>query len=219
MDLVFDVSELNRATREMVELPGLFRQAKMSALRSTGWMIRGGLRSYVERSGEGAWPATHPVTRFYAKKYNTGKIGSIGWLVRKKNHEGPMVWLGKHARYRVTDTEAVIGFGKSHGAKEGKARRAMPGTIDYGFLMKAVGRAEEGEATPVTEKMRKFFGATRENPDGFFPLRRDTQTLETPRRPIFAPVMSRIRGKISPYFEDKFWYAVNRYREGVKEKI
>lgn len=218
MDFVFDASGLNKATREMMDLPGLFHRAMMSALRSTGWMIRGGLRNYVETSGEGGWPATHPVTRFYARKYNTGKVGAIGWLIRKKNHEGPMAWLGKHARYRVTDTEAIIGFGKSHGAKEGKARRAMPGTIDK-FLTGVVGRAEEGETTQVTKKMRRFFGATRENPSGFFPLRRDTQTLKTPRRPIFDPVMSRIKGNIAPHFEDKFWYAVSRYREGVREKI
>lgn len=217
MDLVFDLSGLNKATREVMELPGLFRRARMSALKSTGFMVRGELRGYVESDGEGAWPANHPVTRFYAKKYKTGKVGTLGWIARKKKNESPMFWLGKHSRYRVTDDQAVIGFGKSHGAKEGKMKRAMPATLDA-FLMNVVGRAEEGEVTQVTKKMRRLFGATRKNRNGFFPLRGDTKELETPKRPIFDPVMNRIRGNIAPHFEDAFWNAVSRYREGVKEK-
>jgi hypothetical protein len=86
-------------------------------------------------------------------------------------------------------------------------------------------RAEHGEITRVTDKMRRFFGSTRRNNKAgqvpgttFFPLKKGTTTLETQKRPVFEPVLTRIRAKIAPYYEDKFWYAVNRYRQGVKTK-
>jgi hypothetical protein len=213
MDLSIDTTQLNQATREVMDLPGLFDRARISAVKSTGWMIRKEMRAFIESGGAGTWEALHPVSRYYAKKYKTG---TSKWIRPSLQAKSPMFWLGKHARYRVTDDEAVIGFGRSS--------KGETGTLSP-FLMQVLKRAEHGEITQVTDKARRFFGATRRTNKagqvpgtGFFPIRKDTSSLSTPERPIFEPVLARIRERIAPYFEDKFWFAVNRYRQGVKTK-
>lgn len=211
MELIIDAKELTEATREVMGIPGLFNRARVSAMKSTGWMVRGEMRSFIESGGAGSWPELHPVSRFYAKKFKTG---SAAWVRPSSQAKGPMFWLGKHARYRVTDDMALIGFGRS-----GKSEK---GTISP-FLMQVLKRAEQGEKTTVTSKMRRFFGSTRKNNRtdqlagrSFFPIRKDTTVLETEKRPVFEPVLARIKARIAPYFEDKFWTAVNRYRQEMK---
>jgi len=220
MDLIIDKSGLSRAAGRVIALPGVFRRAKQSALKSTGWMIRGEMRDFIESAGDGTWPGRHPLSATFFKKY---KMGISRWG-RSKKTMGPMFWLGRFSRYRVTDDMAVIGFGKSHGSKASKAEREAPATINP-FLMSVLRRAEQGENTLVTKSMRRFFGATRKNNSKsqmagrtFFPLRASTKVLETPKRPIFGPVMARIQNQITPHFEDRFWLAVTRYREGAENK-
>jgi hypothetical protein len=180
-------------------------------------MIRFEMREFVESEGDGTWEELHPVTSKFFKKY---KMGTSQWG-RSRKSMGPMFWLGKFARYRVTDDEAVVGFGKSHGWKASKAEREAPATLSP-FLMSVLRRAEQGENTQVTKAMRRFFGATRMSNSTsqapgltFFPLRGDTKNLETPKRPIMGPVMERVRNRITPHFEDRFWKAVTRGREGI----
>lgn len=217
MDFDLDREGLSRAAKRVLNLPGVFRRATKSALKSTGWMIRFEMRDFVESEGDGTWEALHPVTSKFFKKY---KMGTSRWG-RSRKTLGPMFWLGKFARYRVTGDETVVGFGKSHGENAGKAERKAPATISP-FLMSVLRRAEAGENTRVTKAMRRFFGATRKTNGKsqaagrtFFPLRADTKTLETPKRPIMGPVMERVRSRIIPHFEDRFWKAVAREREGI----
>jgi hypothetical protein len=146
MDLSIDITQLNEATREVMEIPGLFNRARISAMKSTGWMIRTEMREFIESGGAGTWDALHPVSRYYAKKYKTG---SSNWIRPSLQAKGPMFWLGKHARYRVAGDEALIGFGRS--------AKGETGTISP-FLMQVLNRAEHGEITQVTDKMRRFFG-------------------------------------------------------------
>jgi hypothetical protein len=208
MKLDIDTSELSAATRECLELPELFKSARISALKSTAWMVRRELRDFIESGGDGTWPGLHPLSRFFAKKYNTG---TSKWTRRTGRINPPLYWLGKFSRYNVEDDVASAGFGRSN-------------VIDP-FLMAILRRAESGERTTVTPSMRRFFGATRRNnkngqdPGGtFFPIRHDTTVLETPKRPIFNPVMARVRSMIAPWFEEKFWRAVERKNMGVNNK-
>lgn len=211
MQFNVDTSGLTQAAQDMMALPGVFQRARLSALKSTGNMVREELRGHIESGGNGAWVGLRPVTRAYAKKY---KMGKAVWMSRRRS-TGPMHWLGKFTRYRVRADESIIGFGKSS--------KGAGGTINP-FLMNVLDRTEAGEITRVTPAMRRFFGATRRarsaNPgNGFFPIRKDTTELVTPKRPIFRPVMGRIESMILPHFEDKFWRAVTRYQQGVSNKI
>jgi len=220
MELSVDTKALSEATREVMGISELFKRAERSALKSVGFMVRGEMRDFVESGGGGSWAGLHPVSRSFSKKYKTG---ASKWF-RSKKATGPMHWLGKFSRYRVTDDASIIGFGKSHGSGASQSERESPATISP-FLMSVLRRSEQGESTAVTPAMRRFFGGTRFSNskaqaagDTFFPLRKDTKTLDTPKRPIFDPVMARVQGMITPHFEDKFWLAIERYRTGVKNK-
>lgn len=212
MELKIDTNQLSAATKEVMGLSELFKKAERSALESTGWMVSREMRAFVESSGGGAWASLHPMTSRFNKKYKTG---TSKWS-RSRKADGPMHWLGKFSRYSVDDDAAVIGFGKS--------REGEKGTIDP-FLMSVLRRAAEGEKTAVSASMRRFFGATRWSNskrqmagETFFPLRKGTTVLYTPKRPIFDPVMDRIQSMIMPWFEDKFWLAVERHKTGVNNK-
>jgi len=211
MKVSIDQKGLSEATRAVMELPGLFKRARASALKSTGWFVRGELRSYVEKGGEG-WPDLHPLTAAFRKKRGAaaGK-----WIKRRKGKESALYWLGKFARYRVdADRGAVqIDFGKS---KKGK-----PGAFDPG-LIGIVERAEEGERIRVTGAMRKFLAATRRKRpksqapgETYFPLKKSTRELVIPRRPIFDPVWRKVSAGIPGHFEEKFWAALERYEKGA----
>ena len=192
-------------------LPGLFRRARISAMKSMGWWIRGELKTYIYQGGEN-WPALHPLSAFFKKKQGA-KAGE--WQKRRKGRETALSWLAKFARYRVDDegTLLQIDFGKS---KKGK-----PGSFDPA-LVDIVKRAEEGEKVHVTEAMRKFLAATRRkrpktqiSGQTYFPLRKTTNTLTIPKRPIFDPVWQRINARVPGYFEEKFWAALQRYEKGT----
>ncbi len=206
---------LSEATQAVLALPGLFERARKSALKSTGWWIMSELRDYVERGGEG-WPGLHPLTLGFFKK----RGARFGWTQRRSGRRhGPLLWLGKFARYLVDDrgTSVQIDFGKS--------RKGQPGSVDPG-LAAIARRAERGERIPVTERMRRLWGATRGAGRGkrgipgrtYFPLSRHTTVIEIPKRPIFGPVFRRIQPQIAARFDDRFWAAYRRYESEKKGK-
>lgn len=206
MQIKTDASQLSDATRAVLALPGLFARARRSATSSLANEVRKRLRSHVETGGSGTWDRVHPLTA----KYRKGRDTSSGTWRATRKKSGPFSWLGKFARYRVEeDGGATIHFGKS--------REGAKGSFDP-FIISVVKRAEEGERTRVTDKMRRFFGTTRrgfKNPKigtAFFPLAADTTELISPARPIFDPVTSALDGEIMPFFERKFWNALDRYK-------
>ena len=210
MRIETDLGELSEATREVLSLPGSFDRARKSATAALANEYRQRLRDHVETGGSGSWEAVHPLTAKYYKGRGGSSESASPWRVHRRKG-GPFEWLGKFARYKVEeDGTATIRFGKSH--------RGEKGSFDP-FLMSVVERAEEGERTAVTDKMRRFFGTTRrgfKNPalgSTFFPLSKDTDELVTPERPIFVPVARSMEGKAMPFFEMKFWGAVTRYQE------
>lgn len=212
VELHVDYSELSEATKAVLKLPGLFERARKSALKSTGWYVQQELRNHVEYGGTN-WPALHPLTKKFRHKYGLGSH----W-VKRTHHPGPLFWLGKFARYRVDadGREVTICFGKS--------KRGSPGTEDRG-LMWVVRRAEEGETIHVTPAMRRFLAATRrkrpkqqEPGRTYFPLKKTTRRLKVPPRPIFGPVFKKVRPKIMPWFERKFWDAFDRYTTGKDKR-
>lgn len=196
-----DTSSLRDGARKLGAMPAQVERARISAMKSTGWMAMTELRNHVEYGGTG-WAPLHPMTLKYRK--------------RKSVPPTPLFWLGRFARYRVnpSGTLADIDFGKS--------RSGSPGTYDP-QLTDMVKRHERGLRIPVTERMRLFMGATR--PKGrrgkhsipgrdYFPLRRSTHAIRIPARPIFDPVWNKVAPKIPRYFAMKFNAAIDRYMSG-----
>lgn len=205
-----DYEGFSELTRSVVNLDGVFARARKSALKSVGWHLRGWLRDYVEKGGEG-WPALHPLTARF--RHKRGVLAH--WVKRQNAKTEALGWLGKFARYRVEKDESVmIAFGKS---RVGKLGREDP------ELAAIAQRAESGESIAVTPAMRHFLAATRrkrpkaqEAGGTYFPLRKSTTRLKTPKRPIFEPVWRKYGDKTLALFEEKFWAAYNEYTGGPK---
>lgn len=198
-----DTTSLRDGARKLGAMPAQVDRARLSAMKSTGWMAMTELRNHVEYGGTN-WKPLHPMTLKYRKR----KSGVP---------PTPLFWLGRFARYRVTPdgTLADIDFGKS--------KAGAPGTSDPA-LTDMVHRHERGLKIPVTEKMRRFMGATR--PKGrrgkravagrdYFPLRKSTSHITIPARHIFDPVWNKVAPKVPRYFSMKFNAAIERYMKGT----
>lgn len=214
---------MDETTRVLTQLPGLFARARRSALSSAAWMVRGEIRDWVEGGGGGTWPKVHPLTMKFRKKRGI-KAGPRVFTRRRSGwSDEPLVWLGKFARYRLNPeaTLAEIDMGRS--------AKGRPGAIDP--LLQAVARrSEQGETIHVSDAMRRMLaagtqrGLSRKARRGAkagkdcFPLRKSTGTLRVPRRPIFGPVSRRVEPKVFPWFREKFYAALERYRTGAAKK-
>lgn len=199
---------LNEVTKAVLQLPGLFARARKSALGSTGYWIQQEIRNHIEYGGEG-WQKLHPIT-YKFRKFRGGP--------------SPLFYLGRFARYLIDEEGTTIEIGL------GKSRKGQPGQVDDPWLMAALRRAEEGSRVPVTKKVRLVWLSTKIKgtkwkkmsrsgavTGGYFVLRPDTQFLTIPKRPVIGPVFRKVRSKVMPYFEDKFWKAIERYRSGASK--
>lgn len=220
IDIHAEIEGIDEATRLAAALPGRFNRARASAMKSMGWWIRGELRNHVEYGGSG-WPALHPMSMKFRKKRNTGGgrgTWDIAWANRRRGrHHTPIFWLGKFARYQVDPDGEVLtlGFGRT---SDVIGERRDP-------IARAAMRAEQGQTIRVTEKMRRFFGATRRKRPKkqipgktYFPLRRETRILKVPPRPIIRPVRKKIEPRVPAYFTKKFWSAFERYTSGGRKR-
>ena len=204
-------SGLDEMTRSVMGLGGLFARARRSAMGSVGWFVQQTLRNHLEY-GPPEWQDLHDLTELFKKKGGTGV-----WALRSNRPRSPAVWLGKFSRYRVSSDGGLvqIDFGKS---KKGK-----PGTFDP-QIAPIARRIDQGETVRVTDKMRRKMAATKKATRGehvvginFFPLRKDTDSLDIPARPIFDPVFRKIEDEITPLFARKFWASFDRYQFGGKK--
>lgn len=207
MKLSLSYTGLSEATKTVLDLPGKFKRAKVSAMGSVGWLVMREMRNHLE-FGPPEWEGLHALTNKYKKQNRSADRGN--WMMRQKPPRSPAFWLGKFARYRVSKSGDLtqIDFGK--GRKKGR----NPGRNDP-VLAGVARRIDQGEKTRVTKQMRKKFAATwfRAKARGqkpvigvnFFPLKKSTTSLDIPARPIFAPVMRKIQPIIGGFFEKKFW--------------
>lgn len=207
---MFDVRVSQKGVSEMTEaviqLPGIFARARKSALSSTGYMLQQEIRNHIEYGGTG-WPKLHPITLKFRKSRTPAGT--------------PLYYLGRFSRYRMDNeaTKIEVGLGKSS--------KGQPGTMDDPWLQAALRRAEYGEKVKVSKKTRlkwistkikgrkyKKLGRSGAITGGYFVLRPETQFLTIPKRPIIGPVFKKMDSRITPYFEEKFWAAIERYRTG-----
>lgn len=206
MELKMDLSGIPEITKMVMDLPGKFFKGKKSAMGSIGWQVMNELRNHIEY-GPPEWTGLHALTSRFKKQTRTAGKGN--WVMRQQSPKSPAAWLGRFARYRLSKSADTlqIDFGKG---KRGK----QPGLLDPKLSVVAR-RIDGGEHIPVTPKMRKKWAATwyraikrKKNPVvgvDFFPLKKSTTMIDIPARPIFAPVMKKIRPKVGPFFEKRFW--------------
>jgi len=201
---------LSETIKAVMQLPGIFARARKSALGSTGYWIQQELRNQIEYGGSG-WPPLHPIT-LKLRKFRTPA-------------NTPLFYLGRFSRYLIDQEGTTVEIGL------GKSRKGEPGQTDDPWLSAALRRAEEGDRIPVTKKVRLAWVRTKIKGQkwkkmsrsgavtgGYFVLRPETQFLTIPKRPVVGPVFRKVQPKITPYFEQKFWAALERYRTGAAKK-
>lgn len=180
------------------DFPGQLKSSRQSGLGSAGYLVRRSLRQHIEESV--SWPAVHPLTRNFRRAYN--KSGEK-WH-RRFRFKGAFHFLGKFARYRVTNGQVRVSFGK---AKD----KFDPG------IQRIAGKAEYGYKIHVSARMRRMFGATKRRGDkpgiDFFPLRRSTRVLSVPARPMEKPVFSDTKDDIFPVFQRNFIESLSKKTE------
>jgi len=188
----------------------IIRSAKHSATGSVGFLLMGEIRNFMESEGDGTWPKTHPLTRFYKNKYEVnGK-----WRRRRLlKHKGAYNWLAKFARYVVfgkpDNEKLMMGFGKFSARDMKKGRSAR---LDR-KLQRIAKRVQLGNRIRITPRMRRKLGiAWREMSKRGHVSKRDTHanSLHVPKRPVMSPVFARNRSKIFPLLQEKFWDSVKR---------
>jgi len=197
-----DTAQLSAAIQAVAGMDGPFKTARQSAMKSTGWLVRQALADYIYKD---LGPKRHWMTARYLAQ---GK--DIRWPLRRNRSDRPLAWLGNMARYRAAkDGSSVqIDFGKS--------RAGEPGTFDAG-LQRIVRLVESGKTTPVTPAMRAHLAAAtrRKRPKygtvgtDYMALKKTTTTLKTPPRKIMTPAYNRVKSKIMPHFEQRFWKKFN----------
>jgi len=197
-----DSRQLSAAIQAVAGLGGVFEKSRLSAMKSTGYLVRMALADYIYKD---LGPERHWLTARYQP------AGRTRWPLRRRKSTHPLAWLGNMARYRAAaDGSSVqIDFGKS--------RTGQPGTFDP-ELQAIVKRVEAGHITTVTPAMRRMLaaGTRRKRPkDGqpgqdYFALKRTTTQLKTPPRAIMAPAYHKIRPRILPHFEQQFWRKFNQ---------
>ena len=205
---------LNRTIAWLGELPHEMARARVSAMKSTGWMIRGEIRAAYERQGRGS----HKLSR----QFRETKGGR--WTKTAKGQG--LAWFGRFTRYAVADdgSSAVIALGRT--AKKVNAF----GSLDRDLTEKAR-KHEYGKSFPVSDKMRRKFAATKRAagwkplPGGrrrkpgkgldyegrFVTLRKGTRSIHVPARPVWVPTKDRIRERAVRWYEERFVKAMNRY--------
>lgn len=185
-----------------------FREARRSALSSSGFEASSQIRKFIETSGSGTWKKEHPLTRLFSK--NSGR-----WQ-RRSSFISPYYELGKFSRYKIksADTEVVTGFG-TFGARDVRRGRSL----DFSQKLQEVAQmAQTRRKISVSPFMRRLFGATKLKQSAqigidYFPIKQKTKNLVIAARPIAAPVFSRIKPKLVNVFMGKFQIALRKRYE------
>lgn len=210
LQIGIDSEGLKETTKVLLELPGIFKRARKSALSSVGWWVSQELRNHIEYGGSG-WQKLHPLTLKLRKVRSAAPT--------------PLFFLGRFVRYLVDKEATVVEIGL------GKSGRGEPGQIGDPWLMGALRRHEEGARIQVTKKTRmvwlstkikgkkwssggKYFTRSGAVLGGYFVLRPETTHITIPKRPVVGPVFRKIQGDAVKRFEMQFLEAIERYRTG-----
>lgn len=211
LEVVVETENLSAATNAVLELPGLFARARASALKSLGWTLQQELKNEARKATKGGylkWEELNPHTGVL-NRANRSKTG-ISWkrtrftsgsrkgqvIPRLSAQREPLARLRSSIRYKVDveDDFVEVGF-------------INPQDKYYKWVRKQA----QGFTVPVTARMRKKFFALG------FPIAKGTTQIKVPGRPWVSRVKDKWRGKITPFFETKFWASYNRYQTGASK--
>lgn len=191
--------------------PRYAQRALSSALSAEGFRLRKVVQDTIRRGGPGGWQQLNPHTGILSKA-KRGTVKNFR-LSRKKGESGrriyrktmtstrrsPLLRLAGAVRYRVDkdDLSAHIGFVNDD-------RRGYR-------VQRIISKAAQGYRTPLTPRMRRFAFAMG------FPLKKDTNELVAPARPLMRPIFEREAGNVVRNISMRVVNNITRYRQGLEK--
>lgn len=189
--------------------PQFGERAISSAMKSEGHRLRLIMQRILgTEAGEYVdWPMLNPHTGILSRAKKT-------WIKTYRS-----VWEGKKgSKKRVSKHKGSITSMRRHPMQKFKGGLRYKydsdsGTLSVGFVnaragfRRLINLQSKGYSTPVTLKMRKMAFALG------FPLKKETQRLETPARPLVEPVFKAEEENIMKNIEIKFWKNISRYMQ------
>jgi len=227
IDVQVKTEGLSDLIKSVVDLPGIFRRSRGSALRSLGWAVQ----QDIKNTGRAIQPRLNPHTGVLSVMHDQGnrRGRNVKWSKRRVNKK----WTTGNSRiHGMFDSGNT---GKSGWVKQKLSTRLQPFSrfinmiryqIDSEDLIAEIGllrpksnywqwmaKNTSGFGTTITPKMRKMLFAAG------FPVKKGTRQLRTPGRKWIDVVRARWESKSAHYFEKKFWANYDRYATGTKVRI
>ena len=213
LDIRIETENLSELMRQVMELPGVFSRARVSALKSLGWHVQQDLKHEGRQAVKGGmlqWPKLNPHT---------------GVLARRRGRDGKMrnrMW--KRDRYRAGDKkgQTIQKFSTKEEPFSRMVNMVRYGVdpednmVEVGFLNPKrniyiwLKQHEKGYSVQVTPRMRKMLFAWG------FPIKAETKKLDIPARPWVKPIEKKWENQATVVFERKFWAAYEKYRRSAK---
>lgn len=165
------IDGMDAQTQRFMRMGGVFARARQSALKSVGYFVRNELKSFVASGGSG-WAPKGPIAANLRKAQNAKQT----WY-RKRSPGNALGWLAPKARYQASDQPRLdvsggeltaqpatvqigFGYGPRVVKRTGQLSYFRPNQFDP-QLDALVRRHEQGKVVPVSEAMRRKFGASR----------------------------------------------------------
>lgn len=203
------------------EFPQYARRALISAMSSEGYRLKGIVAKTISDGGpDGSWKALNPHTAYLnragfrtiktwrmsrkgVKRGEAARKLSMSLEERSKRfvntRKSPLLKLKGAVRYRLDKEEMYANIG-------------FIGDDAKGYrLQRIVSHAAKGFRTPLTGRMRRFaFGLG-------FPLRKETNELVAPARPLMRPIFEKEEGNIVRNLSIRVVNNITRYRHGLEK--
>ncbi len=165
-----------------------FPTYRRSALKSLGWMMQKEIKAGIQSGAPGG--------KTYTPLSDVGK---------KRTGERPTLRKGEPRKRVLGKLRNAIGY------------QYRDGALVVGWLSRTAvymgSIHEQGKAIPATEKMRRFWWASRGKNRGFryygvshtkiIALRRGTRKIVIPARPTIGPMRAALIPRMGPYIKDK----------------
>lgn len=178
---------LDLVSFQLLNLPGTFKNAANSALKSTGYESQRRIRPFI-KNNEAGWPALHPVTIAIKRKKGNDYISKF---------TSPLELFAQLVRYRVDEKDSFlhVDFGDS--------RQGKPGNLSA-RIVDLLKLAQGCRTVSLSERRRKHLAAM-----GFL-VKRGVKSVKIPRREIMPEVLPNLLPKLPVIFKEKFYKALDR---------
>lgn len=187
-------TNIDAQIKKVESLPKIIFQARKSALNSVGFTLVKETKQYISTGGRGSWEKPHPMSTLLRKKSSWSARNNV----RRTAYEG---------------LERLVAFKMDAAATSLQAGLGNKIKINGIPLEVIAQRMISGYTVPVSESMRRMFGATKgivgEVPGvSYFPLKKTTLNLVIPARKM--SILDELGSRVTPMFSNKLEIALEK---------